>query len=95
MQIDRSPSGGFSPLKKRVRQRRQRNLPYWPGHPASAHWDYPDPSEMQGSDDEKRAAFKKTLHAIKHRLDLLVNLDPGKLGKPQLQACARELSNGC
>jgi len=43
--------------------------PYWPGHPATAHWGYPDPSEVQGTADERLAAFRRTLHAIRHRLE--------------------------
>jgi arsenate reductase len=43
--------------------------PIWPGHPARVHWGYADPSEVQGSDDEKREAFRRTLHAIRARLE--------------------------
>lgn len=67
--------------------------PFWPGHPATAHWSYPDPSAGNGSDDEKREAFRKTLHAIKHRLELLCNLPPAKLEQAVLQSSARALSN--
>ena len=38
-------------------------------HPATAHWGYPDPSEVQGTADERLAAFRRTLHAIRHRLE--------------------------
>jgi arsenate reductase len=34
--------------------------PFWPGHPATAHWGYADPSEGDGSDEEKLEAFRKT-----------------------------------
>ncbi len=66
--------------------------PIWPGHPATAHWGYADPSEGNGSDDEKREAFRKTLHAIHQRLELLINLPADKLEKTLLQHTARELS---
>jgi arsenate reductase (thioredoxin) len=66
--------------------------PYWPGHPATAHWGYPDPSAVQGSEPQRLEAFRKTLHAIRRRLDLLVNLPPEKLSKLVLQASARELA---
>ena len=65
--------------------------PTWPGHPASAHWGYPDPSEVKGSDEERLEAFRKTLIAIRRRLDLLVNLPPGQLQKLTLQEAARRL----
>jgi arsenate reductase (thioredoxin) len=67
--------------------------PYWPGNPASAHWGYADPSAIEGTDAQRLEAFRKTLHAIRHRLDLLVNLPDGSLGKLTLQTHARELSH--
>ena len=66
--------------------------PIWPGHPATAHWGYADPSAGDGTDDEKREAFRKTLHAIHQRLELLINLPADKLEKTLLQHTARELS---
>lgn len=66
--------------------------PVWPGHPATAHWGYADPSEGNGSDAEKLEAFRKTMHAIKRRLELLINLPTDKLEKAMLQSTARELS---
>ncbi|MBK6293636.1 MAG: arsenate reductase ArsC [Rhodoferax sp.] len=68
--------------------------PYWPGQPATAHWGYPDPSAGEGSDAQKLEAFRLTLHAMRRRLELLVNLPPEKLGKTLLQATARELARG-
>ncbi len=66
--------------------------PIWPGHPATAHWGYADPSEGDGSDAEKLEAFRKTMHLIKRRLELLINLPADKLEKARLQNTARELS---
>ena len=65
--------------------------PVWPGHPATAHWGYADPSAGDGSDADKAEAFRKTLHAIKQRLELLVNLQGDKLAATALQATARNL----
>ena len=53
--------------------------PVWPGHPATAHWGFPDPSAAEGSDDDKRKAFDQVFHAIRHRVELLVNLPVEKL----------------
>ncbi len=53
--------------------------PVWPGHPATAHWGFPDPSATPGTDAEKRAAFEKVFIAVKHRIDFLVELPPDKL----------------
>ena len=53
--------------------------PIWPGHPAAAHWGFPDPSNADGSDDDKRRAFDKVFHDIRRRIELLVNLPVDKL----------------
>ena len=67
--------------------------PVWPGHPATAHWSYPDPSEGDGSNAEKLEAFRKTLHAIKRRLELFCSLPDAKLEQALLQTSARQLAN--
>lgn len=66
--------------------------PLWPGHPATAHWGYADPSEGEGTDEEKSEAFRKTLHAMKRRLELLCSLPADKLARTVLQSSARELN---
>jgi len=65
--------------------------PIWPGHPASAHWGYADPSAGDAPDAVKREAFRQTLHAMKRRLELLVSLPEDKLAKAVLQTTARQL----
>ncbi len=66
--------------------------PFWPGHPATAHWGYPDPSEVQGTDAQRLEAFRQTLHTIRRRLDLLVNLPVQSVNKLMLQKSARDLA---
>ena len=66
--------------------------PIWPGHPATAHWGYPDPSDAQGNDADKLAAFQRTLIAMRQRIELLINLSPEKLQPEALQGSARELA---
>ena len=66
--------------------------PFWPGQPATAHWGYADPSEGDGDDAQKLEAFRLTLHAMRRRLDLLVNLPPSGVGKLMLQTSARDLT---
>ncbi|MEN9383516.1 MAG: hypothetical protein RI959_2234 [Pseudomonadota bacterium] len=65
--------------------------PVWPGHPATAHWGYADPSAGNGTDLEKLEAFRNTLHSIRRRLELLVSLPAEKLARAVLQQTAREL----
>lgn len=67
--------------------------PYWPGHPATAHWGYADPSAGDASDTDKLIAFQHTLHAISRRIQLLINLPAEKLQKIALQTTVRNLSN--
>ncbi|MDB5859484.1 MAG: arsenate reductase (Arsenical pump modifier)-like protein [Ramlibacter sp.] len=66
--------------------------PYWPGHPATAHWGYPDPSLVQGSEAEQIQAFRRTMHAIRRRLDLLVALPDERLQAMVLEDAARGLA---
>ena len=66
--------------------------PFWPGQPATAHWGYADPSETQGSDAEKLAAFRQTMLMIQKRLQLLVSLPLAGVNTLMLQTEARNLS---
>ena len=66
--------------------------PFWPGQPATAHWAYADPSEGGGDNPQKLEAFRLTLHAMRRRLDLLVNLPPSGVGKLMLHTSARDLA---
>jgi protein-tyrosine-phosphatase len=67
--------------------------PYWPGQPATAHWGYADPSEVEGDEPKKREAFRQTLLAIRRRIDLLINLPPEKLERAVVQQAARDLAH--
>lgn len=66
--------------------------PFWPGQPATAHWGYADPSEVEGDDDKKREAFKQTLHMMRKRLDIFVNLPQSSLCKMAIEKTARDLA---
>ena len=66
--------------------------PFWPGQPATAHWGYPDPSETQGTDAQKLAAFRQTMLMIQKRLQLLVSLPLAGVNTLILQTEARKLS---
>lgn len=65
--------------------------PYWPGHPATAHWGYADPSEVQGTNEERLAAFRRTLHAIRHRLELFLDLPEERRALLAIEKTARDL----
>jgi protein-tyrosine-phosphatase len=66
--------------------------PVWPGHPATAHWGYEDPTRQSGSHDEQLFAFKHVLHALHQRLELLLNLPLAQLDRLMLETEARRLA---
>ena len=60
--------------------------PFWPGQPATAHWGFPDPSQVQGSDLEKRAAFNTVMNGLKKRIDILASMPLEKLDSMTLKS---------
>ena len=42
--------------------------PLWPGRPVKAHWGMPDPAAVEGSEDDKRAAFAQAFDALAARI---------------------------
>ena len=48
--------------------------PVWPGHPVSAHWSFADPAAHEGSDAQRRAAFREIFRQIRNRVDLFLAL---------------------
>ena len=48
--------------------------PLWPGRPVTAHWGFPDPAGVEGSDETKRNAFRQTLRQIRNRVQLFLSL---------------------
>lgn len=66
--------------------------PVWPGHPATAHWGYADPSLAQGNEEERLHAFKLTMHALHQRMELLVNLPLSSVDRLVLETEARRLA---
>ena len=66
--------------------------PFWPGQPATAHWGYADPSAGDGDEAHKREAFRQTLHLIRQRLEIFVNLPEARLDRLTIEKTARELA---
>ena len=71
--------------------------PYWPGHPATAHWGFPDPSSVEGSDEVIWDAFKRLEIGLRNRIELLIDLPIEKLNHLQtideLQNIHHKLAN--
>lgn len=59
--------------------------PFWPGQPATAHWGFPDPSQVQGSDLERKTAFIEVMNGLKKRLDILASMPLDKLDSISLK----------
>ncbi|GIZ53092.1 arsenate reductase ArsC [Noviherbaspirillum aridicola] len=65
--------------------------PVWPGHPATAHWGFEDPAAVEGSDEEKRAAFERIFRQIMFRMNSFVSLPLATLEKHAIQQAMREI----
>jgi arsenate reductase len=65
--------------------------PFWPGQPVTAHWGFPDPAAVVGSDEVKRAFFVKTMHQIRNRVQLLLSLPLGSLDRLAIEKQVREI----
>lgn len=66
--------------------------PIWPGNPATAHWGFPDPSQVTGSDEDKRRAFRDVMTGLKKRIDMLGSLPLEKLDALSIQSELQKLA---
>jgi arsenate reductase (thioredoxin) len=48
--------------------------PLWPGQPMTAHWGIPDPAAVEGTELEKKLAFRRAFNAMERRIKLLLSL---------------------
>ncbi|MBX9849149.1 MAG: arsenate reductase ArsC [Rhodocyclaceae bacterium] len=62
--------------------------PVWPGKPTSGHWGIEDPAAVEGTDEQKLAAFAHAFTLMNRRISLLINLPDTKL---EAQAIKHEL----
>ena len=59
--------------------------PVWIGQPMTAHWGIPDPAAVEGSEIEKRAAFRAAYAALENRIRIFLSLPFASLDKMTLQ----------
>lgn len=59
--------------------------PYWPGHPATAHWGFADPALVDGNEAELWSAFRKVEMGLRNRIELLLDLPIEKLDHLQVK----------
>jgi arsenate reductase len=65
--------------------------PIWPGKPMTAHWGVADPAAVEGTEDEKRAAFHGAARLLRRRIELLASLPMEKLDQLSIQSKLREI----
>jgi arsenate reductase (thioredoxin) len=59
--------------------------PIWPGTPMTAHWGVPDPAAVEGSEREKRDAFRAALRQLDNRVKLFTSLSIAALDRMALK----------
>ena len=67
------------------------SCPHWPGHPLVAHWGIPDPADVAGAPDQKRAAFQDAYRQLMNRTTALVTLPVDKLSLSELKTGIAEI----
>ena len=65
--------------------------PVWLGPPITAHWGVEDPAAVEGTDEEKRAAFKEAAIILRRRIELLLALPIEKLDALAIQSKLQEI----
>lgn len=60
--------------------------PIWPGHPITAHWGVEDPAAVEGTDEQKLAAFNSAFVILKHRVEKFAALDLNGVDSKSLQS---------
>ena len=59
--------------------------PVWPGRPMTAHWGVEDPAAVEGTDDERRRAFREAATVLRRRIELFLSLSMEKLDRMAIQ----------
>ena len=70
------------------------SCPVFPGRPVSAHWGIPDPAAVEGSEDERRAAFARSLEALRARIQRFTALPFDSMDPAALQRPLQEIHEG-
>ena len=65
----------------------------FPGTPVTAHWSIPDPTAVDGSDEEKYQQFLQAAFQVKRRIELLNCLPIEKLDHLQREVGTRQIQD--
>jgi arsenate reductase len=65
--------------------------PVWPGQPMTAHWGVPDPSAVQGHEEQQAQAFWDAAMTLRRRIELMLALPIASLDRLALQQEVRAI----
>jgi protein-tyrosine-phosphatase len=65
--------------------------PVWPGNPVTAHWGVSDPAAVEGTEEQRRRAFRDACQRLEARIKLFVALPIDKLDRLSLKRRADEI----
>jgi len=66
--------------------------PVWLGNCVKVHWGLPDPSKLEGSEEDIRNAFYAVIDTIESRIQKLLALNLDELSANELQNCLNAIS---
>src|SRR5450631_2088888 len=65
--------------------------PFWPGQPMTAHWGIPDPAAVEGTEVEKKFAFRQAFKAMETRIQLFLSLPLQSIDRMRLKESLDEI----
>jgi arsenate reductase len=65
--------------------------PYWPGKPATAHWGFADPAGVEGTAEQKRAAFARIFKQIFNKINAFAELPVETMTAQQIQTALKKI----
>ena len=64
-----------------VCDRAKESCPTWPNDPERIHWSFEDPVKVQGTEEQKLAAFRKTATEMQQRMRLFLSVHSSKAAR--------------
>ena len=68
--------------------------PIWPGQPMTAHWGLEDPALVEGTDEVRIRAFRKTCGELDARIKIFTSLPFEKLDRLALRRALQDIGTG-
>ncbi|MFI5264234.1 MAG: arsenate reductase ArsC [Candidatus Kapaibacterium sp.] len=67
------------------------SCPIFPGQKIGAHWGFEDPANFQGTDEQKRAFFRKIALEIERRIRLLLALPEDMISSLEYERAVKDI----